>query len=116
MVKACEDYFEANQMVYTSTDVVNQLKTMLKGGVLAAKEDKRFYVVDYIKSQIAITEATANRNTLKAQKTMLNHMETFERVMKQRTAIENVGRHFMQSFYNWLIGKGHLNGTAQTQS
>ncbi|HWK59260.1 MAG TPA: phage integrase SAM-like domain-containing protein [Parapedobacter sp.] len=115
MVRGCEDYFEANQMTYTSTDVINQLKSMLKGGTLATKEDKKLYVVDYIKSQIAITEATANRNTLKAQKTMLNHLETFERTMKQRTPVESVGRHFMQSFYNWLIGKGHLNGTAQTQ-
>src|SRR5690606_33110149 len=115
MVKGCEDYFEANQMTYTSADVINQLKSILKGGTLATKDDKKLYVVDYIKSQIAITEATANRNTLKAQKTMLNHLEAFERTMKQRTAVENVGRHFMQSFYNWLIGKGHLNGTAQTQ-
>lgn len=115
MVKSCEDYFEANQMTYTSTDIITQLKTMLKGGTLATKDNKKLYIVDYIESQIAITEATANSNTLKAQKTMLNHLTAFERIMKQRTAVENIGRHFMQSFYNWLIGKGHLNSTAQTQ-
>lgn len=115
IVKDCEEYFEANKMKYSSEDIIKALKVRLSGEQLAIKEEKKHYLTEYIKDHLSITEATANRNTLKAQKTMLNHLCEFEKAKKQHTEIEGVDRRYMQSFFNWLVGKGHINGTAQTQ-
>src|SRR5690606_14299341 len=59
-VVECERYFEGNKLKYTSKDIIDNVKVLLGGEMLAVKEDMKHYLVDYIREQIAITEATAN--------------------------------------------------------
>src|SRR5690606_28221795 len=113
LVKKGEEYHEANRLEYSSRDIIEWMKGELSGQTLAIREERKNYLIDYISEQIEATEATANRNTLKAQKTMLNHLLAFDTTKK--TELEKVGRRYLQAFYNWLIEKGRLNGTAHTQ-
>src|SRR5690606_19392422 len=77
--------------------------------------NKTFFIVDYIKSEIDSSKSIANHNTIKNNTTMLNHLIGFEETNGLRTELKNVDRQYLQSFFNWLIDKGQINSTANTQ-
>lgn len=115
IVKKAEKLIDIENDFYSAKDVIAKVKELLKGQVKQVKINKTIFIIDYIKSEIESSRSIANHNTIKNNTTMLNHLIGFEESNGLKTDLKNVDRQYLQSFFNWLIDKGQINSTANTQ-
>lgn len=114
-VRKAEQYWKLSNEQYSSKDVIDRVKQILKGNTKEIASRKKIHLVDYIKSEIASQLKITNKGTIKNKTTMLNHVVNFEKENNHRTELKNVDRKYMMHFFDWLIDKGQINSTANTQ-
>ncbi len=115
VVKKAEQTLVIQQESYSSRDVIEKVKELLKGEVKQVKSVKTLYLIDFIRTEMKSAQSISNTNTAKNNTTMLNHLNRYESENNLKTEIKDVGRQYLQGFFNWLIEKGQINSTAGTQ-
>lgn len=115
IVRKAEQHCKLSDEKYSSIDVIEKVKEILKGTTQEIVSEKKVYIVDYIKTELASQIQITNKGTLKNKTTMLNHVVNFEKESNYRTELKNIDRKYIMQFYNWLITIGQINSTANTQ-
>lgn len=108
------DTFKTEGTTYTVQTLIDRFKQLTKPE--AVKETKDLLLVDFIDSFTEDIRTTKNPGTVKVYTTTRNHIASFEKKKRTKTALKSAGYGFMQGFYNYLIETvGHKNITAAKQ-
>lgn len=114
-VRKAEQYWKLSNEQYSSKDVIDRVKQILKGITKEISSQNSIYLVSYIKRELTSQLEITNKGTIKNKTTMLNHVANFEKEKNYRTELKNVDRKYIMQFFNWLVEKGQINSTANTQ-
>lgn len=112
-IKRIESGYIESGEYFTADTVIKSLRDLINGKIESSKQDKEL-ITDYITKYIDSKPTDKTKASLVVYNTLVRHLKSFE-ITGKSISFNDMSLSFLNSFKDFLLGKGLLNSTVEKQ-